>query len=61
MPHSEKDFFIEANAVRGISDADYAQTGQLLSAVKAFARSTYQCVYVIDYFREGFFLGKFAP
>lgn len=48
------DFFLSANAVHGVTEKDYEKLGLLINAVKAFARSTYQSVYVIDYFREGF-------
>lgn len=48
------DFFLSANAVHGVTEEDYEKINFLISTVKAFARSTYQSVYVIDYFKEGF-------
>ncbi len=48
------DYFITSNAVNNITDEDYYKIDYLINAVKAFARSTHQCVYIIDYFREDF-------
>lgn len=48
------DFFIVSNAVHDITDTDYKQIGLLVNAAKAFARSTHQGVYIIDYFRKDF-------
>lgn len=48
------DFFIVSNAVHDISDADYKQVNLLVNAAKAFARSTHQGVYIIDYFKMNF-------
>lgn len=48
------DFFSLHNTVDSITDADYAKIGLIVEAAKAFERSTYQCVYIIDYFRRGF-------
>ncbi len=48
------DFFISSNAVRGITDLDYERADILVHAAKAFARSTNQAVYVIDYNTQGF-------
>ena len=49
-----KNFFIEANSVRNVTENEYQQVELVVSAVKAFARSSYQSVYVIDYFRQNF-------
>lgn len=46
--------FLLQNRIEGICESDYEKAGLLIEAVKAFERSTYQCVYVIDYFRQGF-------
>lgn len=48
------DFFTLANSVDNITNEDYQQVNVLVNAAKAFARSTYQCVYIIDYFKQGF-------
>lgn len=48
------DFFIVSNSVYNITDEDYQKTKLLVNAAKAFARSTYQCVYIIDYFKQNF-------
>lgn len=43
--------FIVKNAVNNVTDASYAQIELLVNAAKAFARSTHQGVYIIDYFK----------
>lgn len=48
------DFFIVSNAVYNITDEDYQKIKLLVNAAKAFARSTHQCVYIIDYFKQNF-------
>ena len=48
------DFFIEANAVGGVTIADYEQASPVVEAAKAFAKATYQSIYIIDYFKKGF-------
>lgn len=48
------DFFILSNSVYNITEEDYQQTNILINAAKAFARSTHQCVYIIDYFKQNF-------
>lgn len=48
------DFFITANSVSNVTDEDYKQVNLLVNAAKAFARSTHQCVYIIDYFKQSF-------
>lgn len=54
MNHNIGDFFLTTNTVKGISNEEYKKTELLISAAKAFARSTYQCVYIIDYFKQEF-------
>ena len=49
-----EDFFIPNNSVSGIATEDYSQFSVLVDAAKAFARSTYQSVYIIDYYKKGF-------
>lgn len=48
------DFFSLQNSVENITDSDYEKVGLIIEAAKAFERSTYQCVYIIDYFKQGF-------
>jgi len=48
------DFFSLQNSVESINESDYAKTGLIIEMAKAFERSTYQCVYIIDYFKKGF-------
>ena len=43
------DFFIVSNSVYNVTDEDYQKINLLVNAAKAFARSTHQCVYIIDY------------
>lgn len=47
-------FFSFNNTVLKLTDKDVAQTTDYLAAIKAFARTTYQSVYVIDYEKKGF-------
>ena len=49
-----KDFFTSDNSVDGITEEDYQQAEVFVKAAKAFARSSNQCVYIIDYFKQGF-------
>lgn len=48
------DFFLYSNSVRNVTEEDYAKITLLVNAAEAFSRSTYQCVYIIDYFRRNF-------
>lgn len=48
------DFFSLQNSVESINESDYENIGLIIEAAKAFERSTYQCVYIIDYFKKGF-------
>ena len=47
-------FFINENYVGGITEADYEQAAPVVEGVKAFAKATYQSIYIIDYFKKGF-------
>ena len=49
-----EDFFIEANSVDSVTEENYRDLDVLLRGVDSFSRSTYQSVYVIDYFKKGF-------
>lgn len=48
------DFFSAGNTVKSISDNEFKQTFNYLEPIKAFARTTYKSVYVIDYQKKGF-------
>ena len=47
-------FFSLKNTVRNISDNELKQTENYLEPIKAFARTTYKSVYIIDYQKKGF-------
>ncbi len=49
-----KDFFIASNTVRNALDYDSHVLSTLVQTVEAFARVTYQSVYLIDYYRQEF-------
>lgn len=48
------DFFLVNNSVENIAEEEYRKVEYLVDAAKAFARSTYRCVYIIDYFKRSF-------
>jgi len=48
------DFFNIKNTVKDISDYEKKQTVNYLEPIKAFARTTYKSIYVIDYQSQGF-------
>lgn len=48
------DFFSLQNRVDYISNERYEESKIFIQAAQAFERSTYQCVYIIDYFKQGF-------
>ena len=54
MNKEKDDFFLHSNEVNHINREDYDKIELLVNAAKAFARSTYQCVYIIDYFHQEF-------
>lgn len=49
-----KDFFSIRNTVNEISEENRKQMLNYLEAIKAFARTTYKSIYVIDYQKKGF-------
>ena len=53
MP-KESDFFSSKNTVRKLTEADLIQVNTYLEPIKAFARTTYSSIYVIDYEKKGF-------
>lgn len=48
------EFFIADNEVRRTEELDYTKTDEYIRMAEAFSRSTYQSVYIIDYFRRNF-------
>lgn len=49
-----EDFFIKDNEVRLPEELDYSLVNEYISVADAFSRSTYQSVYIIDYFQRKF-------
>lgn len=47
-------FFSQKNTVNGISEDEIVQTNDYLEPIKAFARTTYNSIYVVDYQKKGF-------
>lgn len=54
MQGNVDDFFIPDNEVRLPDELDYSRVDEYIRSVEAFSRTTYQSVYVIDYFRQNF-------
>lgn len=54
MPKTLKDFFIPDNKVRLPDELDYSRVDEYIRSAEAFSRSSYQSVYIIDYFRQNF-------
>jgi DNA-binding CsgD family transcriptional regulator len=48
------DFFSMKNTVRSLSESDKGKTMDYLAPIKAFARTTYKSIYIIDYQVKGF-------
>ncbi len=48
------DYFIPDNRVILTDELDYSRVDEYIRSAEAFARSTYQNVYIIDYFRQKF-------
>lgn len=49
-----EDFFINLNAVENAPDYSSGILTMLIRSVEAFARVTYQSVYLIDYYKQDF-------
>lgn len=49
-----EDFFISNNEVKLTEELDYTIVDGYIRAAEAFARSTYQSVYIIDYHKQNF-------
>ena len=47
-------FFIPDNEVKLSDELDYSRVDEYIRAAEAFSRSTYQSVYIIDYFKRNF-------
>lgn len=52
--NSIADFFIPDNEVRLTDELDYSRVDEYIQMAEAFSRSTYQSIYIIDYFRRKF-------
>ncbi len=48
------DFFSLKNTVNNLSNDEFKKTANYLEPVKAFARTTYKSIYIIDYQKKGF-------
>jgi len=48
------DFFSLRNTVSNLSNDELKKTANYLEPIKAFARTTYKSIYVIDYEKKGF-------
>lgn len=48
------DFFSLRNTVNNLSNDEFKKTANYLEPVKAFARTTYKSIYIIDYQKKGF-------
>lgn len=48
------EFFIPDNEVRLPEELDYSRVNEYIRSAEAFSRSSYQSVYIIDYFRQNF-------
>lgn len=48
------EFFIPDNEIRLPEELDYSRVDEYIRSAEAFSRSTYQSVYIIDYFRQNF-------
>lgn len=49
-----EDFFISTKHIENISEKEYDKAKSLLVILDAIARTTYQSLYIIDYFRNDF-------
>lgn len=49
-----EEFFIPDNEVRLQEELDYSRVDEYIRSAEAFSRSTYQSVYIIDYFKQKF-------
>ena len=49
-----EDFFIADNKVKLADELDYSRVGEYIHSAESFSRSTFQSVYIIDYFKQNF-------
>ena len=54
MDKSIDSFFIPDNEIKHPEELDYSRVDEYIRAAEAFSRSTYQSVYIIDYFKQNF-------
>ena len=54
MTDRTDDFFIPDNEIRLPEELDYNRVDEYIRSAEAFSRSSYQSVYIIDYFRQNF-------
>lgn len=54
MSQSPGEFFIPDNEARLPDELDYIRVEEYVRSAEAFSRSSYQSVYIIDYFRQNF-------
>ena len=54
MTKNLDEFFIPDNEVRLPDELDYSRVDEYIRSAEAFSRSSYQSVYIIDYFRQNF-------
>lgn len=52
MSTKTSDSFLLNNTIENVTDEDCKKVAHLVDAAKAFARSTHQCVYIIDYYKK---------
>lgn len=50
-----EDFFISSNSVNNISEEEYQKVELLIKIFDAISRTTYQSLYIIDYYKRNFF------
>lgn len=49
-----RDFFLTSNTVSDISEKEYQKAGIFVDAYDAISRTTYQSLYIIDYYKKNF-------
>lgn len=54
MDNCINEFFIPDNEIRLSEELDYSRVDEYIRSAEAFSRSSYQSVYIIDYFRQNF-------
>ena len=54
-----EDFFFDTNRVEDITDSDYEKAQPYVEAAQAFAQTTYQSIYIIDYYKKNFLYLQF--